>query len=331
MTGDARVPVILVSGIAEGPMAAVTIAMQWDLPSAVVVRHEVDPGREVLTRTVSDVTGIVEELEIDVDHACVSCAIRNDIVPTLERLAASGTWRAIIAHLPVTAEPVQVCRAVGFLPDAVPHLRIAAAVAALDGDTLTADLLGSERLSDRGLPVRPENDAGVAETASAIVEYSDLVATTGALDADGRDLLAALARPGVQVCDATAEIDLPALLRGVHVHDRSEGWVAVVRRDPLPDPSGEAAWVLDFRWTGRSTRSGCGTPSTSWAVARGARAAASGCPAGPGRCANGTAPAACSASAPATAGTRTGRSPGSSSSAWTTAASCSPRPSDPAC
>lgn len=247
MTGDARVPVILVSGIAEGPMAAVTIAMQWDLPSAVVVRHEVDPGREVLTRTVSDVTGIVEELEIDVDHACASCAIRNDIVPTLERLAASGTWRAIIAHLPVTAEPVQVCRAVGFLPDAVPHLRIAAAVAALDGDTLTADLLGSERLSDRGLPVRPENDAGVAETASAIVEYSDLVATTGALDADGRDLLAALARPGVQVCDATAEIDLPALLRGVHVHDRSEGWVAVVRRDPLPDPSGEAAWVLDFR------------------------------------------------------------------------------------
>ncbi len=108
----AKVPAILVSGIAEQPMAAATIALQWDLPSAVVVRHDVDPEREVLTRTVSDLTGLLEEVEIDVDHACVSCAIRNDVVPTLERLAAAGRWGALIAHLPITADPVQVCRAV---------------------------------------------------------------------------------------------------------------------------------------------------------------------------------------------------------------------------
>ena len=36
--------------------------------------------------------------EIDVEHACTSCAIREDIVPTLERLAASGTWETIVAR-----------------------------------------------------------------------------------------------------------------------------------------------------------------------------------------------------------------------------------------
>lgn len=243
---SARVPAILVSGVAEEPMAAVTIALQWDLPSAVVVRHEVDPEREVLTRTVSDITGVLEEVEIDVDHACVSCAIRNDVVPTLERLAAAGRWGAIIAHLPITADPVQVCRAVAMFEDGAPHLRISATVVALDGNLLVDDLLGQDRLLDRGLPVRPDDDAGVAETASAMVEYADVVVAVGELDAAGRELLEALGRPGVLVADSVGELDPTALLAGVHRYWHSEDWVAVVRRDPLPQAQGEQAWVLDI-------------------------------------------------------------------------------------
>lgn len=243
----AKVPAILVSGIAEQPMAAATIALQWDPPSAVVVRHDVDPEREVLTRTVSDRTGLLEEVEIDVDHACVRCAIRNDVVPTLERLAAARRWGAIVAHLPITADPVQVCRAVDLFADAAPHLRIAAAVVALDGETLVEDLLGRDRLLDRGLPVRSDDDAGVAETASAMAEYADVVGVTGELDAAGRELLGLLVRPGVRVVDATAELDSATLLAAVRRHEHSEDWVAVVRRDPLPDAVSGAAWVLDFR------------------------------------------------------------------------------------
>lgn len=243
----AQVPAILVSGIAEEAMAATTIALQWDLPAAVVVRHEVDPEREVLTRTVSDLTGTLEEVEIDLDHACVSCAIRNDIVPTLERLAASGRWGAIVAHLPLTADATQVCRAVALVGEGAPHLRIAAAVVALDGRTLVGDLVGDDRLLDRDLPIRPDDDAGVAETTSAMVEYADLVAVIGDSDAAGRDLLGLLARPGVPIVDDVGALDSAALLAGVHRHERSEEWVAVVRRDPLPKASGRTAWVLDFR------------------------------------------------------------------------------------
>ncbi len=242
-----RVPAILVSGIAEEPMAAATIALQWDLPAAVVVRHEVDPEREVLTRTVSDITGLLEEVEIDVDHACVSCAIRNDVVPTLQRLAATGRWGAIIAHLPITADPIQVCRAVALAGDGVPQLRISAAVVALDAQTLAEDLLGQDRLLDRDLPVRADDDAGVAETASAMVEYADVVLAIGGLDAAGCDLLGTLARPGVRIADGTGELDSAALLDGLHRFADSEEWVAVVRRDALPQPRDRAAWVLDFR------------------------------------------------------------------------------------
>lgn len=242
-----RVPVVLVSGVRVEPMSAATIVLQWDLPSAVVVRHEIDPERELLVRTVSDARGLLERVEISVEHACVACAIREDVVPTLERLAVTGAWQVIIAQLPVTAEAAQVCRVVGYAPEAAPHLRIAAALVALEGPVINEDLLGDDLLTERGLPVRDDDGRGVAETASAMVEYADLVVVSGELDDVGRDLLELIARPGARIIDATSSLDPATLMEGIHRHDHSEDWVQVVRRDPLPTRTRPTAWVLDFR------------------------------------------------------------------------------------
>lgn len=240
-------PVILVSGVASAPMAAATIALQWDLPAAVVVRHDIDVDREVLVRTVSDVTGVLERFEIDVEHACVNCAIREDVIPTIERLAESGQWGAIIAQLPVTAEPMQVCRVVGYSAKAAPHVRIAATVVALEGESVSADLLGDDLLSERDLPVREDDERGVGETASAMVEYADVVALFGDHDEVSWELLHTLARPGAQLTNSLGEVDAAALAAGVHQHEHSEDWVSVVRREELPEFAGGSAWVLDLR------------------------------------------------------------------------------------
>ncbi|MFV0453243.1 MAG: CobW family GTP-binding protein [Propioniciclava sp.] len=240
-----RTPVILISGVAEAPMAAAAISLQWDLPDAAAVRHEIDPDRELLVRTVSDSTGLLERTEVDIEHACATCAIREDIVPTLERLAETGRWSTLIATLPVGAETSQVCRVLGYHPQTAPQVRISAAVVALDATTLTDDLLGEDLLIERGLPVRSDDERGVAETAAAMVEYADLVLTTGPLDVAGRDLITALQRPGARVAD-TSTPDSRALAAGIHHHDTTEEWVQVVRRMPLtPDPD-SSAWTLDF-------------------------------------------------------------------------------------
>ncbi len=244
---EQKVPVILVSGVAPEPIAAAIIALQWDLPSAVVVRHDIDPDAEMLLRTVSDAGGVQERLEIDVEHACINCAIREDIIPTLERLAASGRWGAIIAQLPVTAEPMQVCRVIGYSPEVAPHVRIAASLVALEGETIVADLLGDDLLTERNLPVRDDDERGVGETASAMVEYADVVALFGDPDATGWELLRAILRPGAELTTAIGEVDLAGLAAGVHDHGRSEDWVAIVRHEELPAATDGAAWVLDFR------------------------------------------------------------------------------------
>ncbi len=244
--GSPRVPVILVSGIQEGAMGAASLSVQFGLPDAVAVRHTIDPDRQVLTRTVSDVTGVLEHEEIDLAHACVACAIREDIVPTLERLGAQGRWRTIVACLPVAAEAVQVCRVLAWAPREVPHIHVAAVVTALDGATVTADLLGDDLLDERGLATSDDDRRGVAEVASAMVEYGDVVCLTHDPDPDDFALVGALARPGTHVVTDPSVLDATELATGVHRHRDVEAWVAEVRRGVLP-PVPDGVWRLDLR------------------------------------------------------------------------------------
>lgn len=240
-------PVVLVAGVSPTPMASAAISLQWDLPSVVAVQHVVDPGREVLIRTVSDITGLIEQVEIDVEHACTVCSIREDIVPTLERLAASGKWETIIAQLPVTAEPMQVCRVIEDMPGVAPHVRIAGIVVALEADTLIEDLVGDDLIAERELPVREDDPRGVAETTASFVEYADIVALFGNLDERGLSLVKALAKPGSIISEGTTEVDPVALVRGIHNHPETEDWVSPVCLTPVAEPSVPDVWVLDFR------------------------------------------------------------------------------------
>lgn len=324
MSAIETTPVIVISGVDEPPMAAVSIALQWDLPTAVAVRHEIDPDRERLIRTVSDSDGLIERIEIDVEHACISCAIREDVVPTLERLAASGRWQAIIAQLPLTADATQVCRVLGYQPAAAPHLRIAATVVALEGGSVHDDLLGDDLLTERELPVRDDDPRGVAETASAMVEYADVVVAYEA-DAAASDLIRAIARPDARLLSSVAELDAEQLLAGIHRHHHTEDWVQVVRREELPTPATAGPGCSTSARNGPSTPTGCSNASSCSVADDAGHAAASGCRAGPPRCANGTARAAWSASATRTTGTTAARSPGSWWLAWTTNATGSPR------
>ena len=242
-----RTPVVLVTGVHDLAMETATLGLQLDAPRGVVVRHRLDVDAQRLTRTVSDVTGVLETHHHDLDHACVSCALREDIIPTIERLAADGRWDTVIAHLPVAAEALQVCRVVETYRDAAPHVRVAAVVAALAGDRVVGDLLGADLLHERALHTSEDDTRGVAETLGAVVEYADVVLTTGRPSPAGLELLRTLARPGVPVVTDPSALEVAPLVAGVHDHQATERWVDVVRRGPLPEADDEHVWTLDLR------------------------------------------------------------------------------------
>jgi len=47
--------------------------------------------------------GRLEHEQIELVLACIGCALREDILPTIERLARDGRWNSIVATLPVGA------------------------------------------------------------------------------------------------------------------------------------------------------------------------------------------------------------------------------------
>ncbi|MDP9806790.1 hypothetical protein J2S70_001372 [Trueperella bonasi] len=193
------VPVVLVCGI-DGALAQASSAAQLALPEAVVVRHTLDPERDVLTRTVHELLGHIETVEIKLDHACIACAIRADIVPTLEKLARSRRWPAIIAELPATTEPMQIYHALALSHTAADYVRIGSILAGLTGPSIIADCLGSQYLTDRGLPVRADDDRGIAAAVSPRKIYGQSSATCAlAGSGQGSVLAAHAARSGVPV------------------------------------------------------------------------------------------------------------------------------------
>jgi G3E family GTPase len=242
-----RVPVVLLTGVDPGAMATTMVGLQFDLPGVVVVRHHIDVERQVLTRTVSEVTGALEEHQVELEHACVSCAIREDIVPTLERLARERRWQSIVAHLPVGAEPAQLCTVVTRDTRLARFLRISAVVTAVGSAQPVRDLLGDDLLAERGLHSAHDDRRGVGEVLAAMVEYSDTVVLDGPVDPCARGLVTTLARPGVAVVEGGSALDSATLVGSLHGYAASGAWISPARSEELPRVGAEGVWQLDLR------------------------------------------------------------------------------------
>lgn len=241
-----RTPVVLVTGLHMESMAATTMALQWDLPKAVVVRHTIDARTSQLHRMVSDVSGIVEEAWIDLEHACTNCALREDIIPTLERMAASNRWETIIAHLPISCEALQVCRVAAQRRSSRTKLQIASIVTAVDGATVIGDVLGDDLLRERDLETSSDDGRGVGETLATMVEYADVIAAMNEVGSPDAELLDSLKRPDAVVVDGVGLLDAGMLVRGLHRHRRSEDWIGAVRRGDLALGAGEHVWTTEL-------------------------------------------------------------------------------------
>ncbi|WP_309649738.1 GTP-binding protein [Nocardioides sp.] len=238
-----RTPVVLLTGVDTPTLETAMVGMLFDLPRAVAVRHRIDVAARVLHRTVSDLSGVLEREEIELEHACVSCALREDIVPTLERVARDGRWGTVLAALPVGAEASQICSVLSWDTRLSRHLSVASVVTALDGQDLVEGLVGDALLVERGQHTSPEDRRGVGEVAAAMVEYADVVVVGAEADDAGLDLVRVLARPGALVLRGVEEVDGTSLCADLHRHDETLAWSSPVRRDAAPTVDAGRAWA----------------------------------------------------------------------------------------
>jgi G3E family GTPase len=241
-----RTPLLVVTGVDPVAMDTTLMSLAWDLPQAVSVRHRIDPVSQVLTRTVSDAGGVVEQEEIQLEHACVSCALREDIMPTLERLARDERWSAIVSGLPTGTEAGQLARALAHDTRLACHLRLSAVLATLASDDVVRDLLADDLLRERGVHSNPGDDRGVGEVACAQVEYADVVVLDADPGAEARDLVTALGRPEVPVVVGSDQLDAAALTSLRHSSSLALAWCSPELDRPLPALGSSRAWRLDL-------------------------------------------------------------------------------------
>lgn len=240
-----RVPVVLITGTDPEAMATTMVGLQFDMPYAVAVRHQLDPVTRTLERVVSDVTGVVEREVIELEHACVPCAIREDVLPTVERVARDPRWRTVLVHLPVGAPAGQVCAVLASDTRLARHLRVASVVTALRGPHLAADLLSDVLLADRGLHQSPEDRRGLGEVTAAMIEYADVLVVSGDVLPTDLSLVRTLARPDALLVTDPSDLETAAVTGQVHQHGRTRAWTDP-RLDTPATASSDDVWVVDL-------------------------------------------------------------------------------------
>ena len=247
MTG--AVPVLVVASIDLIARQSFTSGLLLDLPAAVVVTHDLDAHLDGggVRRLVTDRDGVRYDDHQPLDHACLSCAVREDLAPTLHQLVEDGRWRQVVVALPVSADPVTV---VSLLQHEIGHGRcgraeLAGTVSLVDPATLVEDLFGDDLLAERGLALGAADRRSVGEVLARQIECADLVATSTAAHGTPVTLLQHL----------TMSNDPPTSWNHVDgnelVRRRLDPATLPSRTDPLRIPPGAArtdpdVWTLDL-------------------------------------------------------------------------------------
>ena len=222
-----------------------------DAPGVVAVRHDI--YEDHLRRVVQDAGGVVEDVLVPLEHACLSCAVREDAVPTIARLARDGRWAHVLLALPVSAEPLPAARALAAetMPGGdLAHTRIATSFTVVDVDTLQQDLFGDDTLVERGLELTVDDERSVGEALAAQIEQADLVVTSSSPSPTTSGLLDRLRGAGTRRVDGLHALSAVDLGSATHSPSRAErrahplGAVAVAGAGGVPE---DRSWTLELR------------------------------------------------------------------------------------
>lgn len=249
VTMPARLPVTVLASIDAVLRDTATMGVVVDLPAAVALSYAVDG--DALTRTISDRSGTLESERVPLDHMCLGCAMREDVIPTLLRLADLERWDSAVLALPVGAEPAAVSAAFDATSEdgvaVTERLRLASVVALADLTTFEGDVFGTDLLVERGIALSDDDRRAVGEALAHQVEYADVVVAANT-DQDhhlSSELLDHLRSPESLRSDGLHQVEGPALLHDHHDAARSARRLDPRRTAPVrPDAAG--VWALEL-------------------------------------------------------------------------------------
>ncbi|MER7172419.1 CobW family GTP-binding protein [Streptomyces mesophilus] len=253
MTGDTGgaadpspgLPVVIVAGLHADARKATVERLLASVPDSVALHHDLSTAvHGTVVRTLRDAEGVLGTGEAPLANDCACCALREDLVPELERLADAGPTRLAIVELWDSVEPKAMAEVV-----AGHGLTVSSVITAVDPALLLPCLGNGDDLMVAGLAAAPTDQRTIADTFARQLEYAPVLAVVAGPEADDEDraLLAQLHPTARQVA-----LDGDALVRAARAGFDVEA--AAAAQHPacalLPQEADEAG-VATYVWHAR--------------------------------------------------------------------------------
>ncbi|WP_327122603.1 CobW family GTP-binding protein [Streptomyces sp. NBC_01727] len=186
MQNQPRLPVVIVGGLHSDARREVVDRLLRTVPGSVALHHDLATAAEgTLRRRVHDSSGELSCGDAPLVNDCACCALREDLVPELERLAADGLTRLAIVELWDSVEPKAMAEVV------VAHggdaLDLTNVMTAVDPALVLPYLADGDDLAKVGLAAAATDQRTVGDTWARQLEYASVHALVDSDDADDED------------------------------------------------------------------------------------------------------------------------------------------------
>ncbi|WEH16130.1 GTP-binding protein [Streptomyces sp. VNUA24] len=178
-----QLSVAIVGGLHADARRAAVEALLAGVPGSVALHHDLSTAADgTVLRTIRDAAGLVSTGETPLVNDCACCALREDLVPELERLAGAGLTRLAVVELWDSVEPKAMAEVV-----AASGLPLTSVITAVDPALLLPCLGNGDDLAETGLAAAPTDERTVADTFARQLEYAPILAVLDSEEADDED------------------------------------------------------------------------------------------------------------------------------------------------
>nr|WP_267244261.1 GTP-binding protein [Streptomyces sp. PR69] len=184
---DGVLPVAVVAGLHSDARRAAVQRLLDTVPGSVALHHDLSGAAErgTVLRTVRDAREVLDTGETPLVNDCACCALREDLVPELERLAHGRMTRLAIVELWDSVEPKAMAEVVA--AHGGDDLAVTSVITAVDPALLLPYLGNGDDLMEAGLAAASTDQRTVADTWARQLEYAPVLAIAEGEEADAAD------------------------------------------------------------------------------------------------------------------------------------------------
>ncbi|MFB7368427.1 CobW family GTP-binding protein [Streptomyces sp. NPDC056222] len=200
-------PVVIVAGLHSDARKEVVDRLLQAVPGSVALHHDLSTAAQgTVQRLVRDTSGELSRDEGPLVNDCACCALREDLVPELERLAGSGLTRLAVVELWDSVEPKAMAEVIA--AHGAGALELTGVITAVDPALVLPYLVNGDDLADAGLAAAGTDQRTIGDTWARQLEYAPVLALVDSEEADDEDraLLAQLHPTARRVPAASGEL-----------------------------------------------------------------------------------------------------------------------------